>query len=308
MILVLGSGLDRVYPKVLACLAETAHPFATVDEDCPTRYSVKCDQQNGHPVFRIFGGDCDGSRQVGSIFVRHAVARTMDQEHLACVGQLQAALNRMLLFAGCSVINHPASAYSNYSKAYQVELLARSGFDVPRTLLTNVPDEARSFCEELDGNVIFKGASNMMTLAQVMTPDHLPRLEMLPYCPTIFQEYVAGVDYRVHVVGDDAFVTRIITRDEDYRRSSLISREDIASEAADLPQEVIAKCVEFTKDLGLIASGIDFKETPAGRLVALECNPYPQFTFYEGLTGQPITRAVIDYLVRHETKHATVFA
>ena len=37
---------------------------------------------------------------------------------------LQASLNRLLLATPCTVINRPSAAFSNYSKPYQLGLLA----------------------------------------------------------------------------------------------------------------------------------------------------------------------------------------
>jgi glutathione synthase/RimK-type ligase-like ATP-grasp enzyme len=174
--------------------------------------------------------------------------------------------------------------------------------------VTNNPDAARVFYEACGRHVIFKGASNVMTFAQILTPEMLPRLELLPHCPTLFQEYVAGADYRVHVIGRKTFVTRLIAEREDYRRSALADDSPVRVEPARLAAKVLARCVRFTRRLGLHASGIDFKESPRGRLVALELNPYPQFTFYEGRSGQPLIKAVIDYLTQCRTRTANVFA
>jgi glutathione synthase/RimK-type ligase-like ATP-grasp enzyme len=224
------------------------------------------------------------------------------------MGMLQTKLNHMLLSTSCPTINPPAKAYSNYSKPYQIGLLSEAGFDVPQTLVTNIPDEARRFYEECAGQVIFKGASNVMTLAQVLKSKHFTRLDLLPNSPTLFQEYIAGVDYRVHVVGERVFATRLLATNEDYRRSSLIEDKEIVVEPATLPAQLVQKCIAFTKKLGLIVSGIDFKEDQNGRLVALELNPYPQFTFYEGRSGQPITRAIVDYLVYNQSSNTNIFA
>jgi hypothetical protein len=308
MILVLGSSADQVYPRLISNLRESGHPYVVVDEDHPERYAVHWEESNGRSVFRIVGGGCDGKNQVGSIFVRHAVARTLNPQHLRQMGRLQENLNYMLLSTPCPIINPPANAYSNYSKPYQVGLLAEAGFDVPKTLVTNIPDKAHRFYEECEGQVIFKGVSNVMTLAQVLKPEHFARLDFLPNSPTVFQEYIAGVDYRVHVIGDEAFVTRLLAKNEDYRRSSLVENEEIVVEPAHLPLQIIEKCIAFTKRLGLIVSGIDFKENQNGRLVTLELNPYPQFTFYGGRSGQSITRAVVDYLIHNQITDTNVFA
>jgi glutathione synthase/RimK-type ligase-like ATP-grasp enzyme len=78
---------------------------------------------------------------------------------------------------------------------------------------------------------------------------------------------------------------------------------------AELSPAVVDRCVDFARGQGLVLSGMDFKETPGGRLVALELNPFPQFTFYERRGGQPITRAVAAYLASCEvTADTNVFA
>jgi glutathione synthase/RimK-type ligase-like ATP-grasp enzyme len=308
MILLLGAHSDTVTAALARGLRDGGNRFLMVDEDRPDGYLVSSEASGMRRAFRVRGGDCDGTSPVGSIFVRHSVPRHLDSRRLERLHALLGQLNRMLAAASCPSVNLPANAYSNYSKPYQVGLLAAAGFDVPRTLLTNVPEEARRFYDELAGQVIFKGVSNVATLAQVLTPERLERLKLLPHCPTLFQEYVAGVDYRVHVVGERAFVTRLRASNEDYRRSALAGATDLVVEPAALPAEVTARCIAFTRQLGLAISGIDFKESRDGRLVALELNPYPQFTFYEGRSGQPITRAVIDLLAHSRTDQSNVFA
>lgn len=308
MILVLGSSRDSVFPQLNRQLREDGHAFLAVDEDNPGRYAVKREGANGDSRYRVLGGDCRGLTPVTSIFVRHAVARTLDPDALQQMGHLQGQLNCMLRAARCPILNPPSSALSNYSKAYQVALLAEAGFDVPRSLVTNSPEAARRFLEECGGEVIYKGVSNVTTLAQLLRAGNLARLEFLPNSPTLFQEYVAGDDYRVHVIGGDAFVTRIVAEDVDYRRTSLLENQAIEVEAGELDPAVVGRCVVFTRCLGLAASGMDFKLQAGGRLVALELNPYPQFTFYDRRSGQPITRAVVDYLVRHQAEDTNVFA
>jgi len=304
VILYLGSSRDRVYRRFVAELERSGLPFAIVDEDEAVRYTIDF----GAGAWRISGGGCEGSRPVGSVFVRHAVARTLDPAVAGPMSRLQIALNRMLLETSCPVVNPPARAYSNYSKPFQLRLLAEAGFDVPMTLITNVPEEALRFHHELQGRVIFKGVSNMMSFAQTWKEEHFTRVGLLPNSPTQFQEFVEGVDYRVHVVGEEAFVTRLTASNEDYRRSALADQEEITAEPAALAPEVIERSIRFTQSLGLVVGGLDFKESATGRLVALELNPFPQFTFYEGRSGQPISRAIVDYLARHQVEETNLYA
>lgn len=310
MILVLGSSVDGVFPQVVEALTSGGYPFVAVDEDQPERYVVECEETTDGAIHRIVGGDCEGGRHVGAVFVRHAVLRNLDPVHSTQLGLLQAQLNRMLATARCPVVNQPANAYSNFAKPYQVSLLAAAGFDVPHSLVTNDPAAARSFVAAHPSGVVFKGVSNVMTFAQVFRPEHEERLDLLPHSPTLFQEYVAGVDYRVHVLGNDVFVTRLRSSvHEDYRRTLVDHDPPVEVGPAELPPAVVGRCVDFAGGQGLVLSGMDFKETPGGRLVALELNPFPQFTFYERRGGQPITRAVAAYLGRCEvTANTNVFA
>ena len=308
MILFIGSSADRVAPRLLKALQESSQCFAFVDEDHPFEWKVQCEQLSGSRLFRIRGGECTGLRPVGAIFVRHAVARTLDTRHLNKMGELQSNLNRMLAFSACPVVNPPANSYSNYSKPYQLGLMAKAGFDIPKTLVTNRPPEARRFYLRCGRQVIFKGVSNIMTFAQLLKPEHLTRLKLLPNSPTLFQEYIPGADYRVHVVGDKTFCTRLQATNEDYRRSALIENEEINAESAELPDSVLRRCIGFTRRLGLVVSGIDFKKSKDGRLAALELNPYPQFTFYQGRSGQRITESVVDYLIQNHVADTNVFA
>jgi len=304
VILFLGSSRDKVYPRLLAELHSSGYSFASVDEDNATQYTLGCEDGS----WCIRGGECNGTRQVHSIFVRHAVARTLDSYVVRHMSTLQAKLNKMLLETLCPVVNPPSKAFSNYSKPYQLALLAQAGFDVPKTLVTNIRDEALSFYEECGGKVIFKGVSNVMSFAQLWKEEHFVRADLLPNSPTQFQEFVSGVDYRVHVVGTGTFVTRLVATNEDYRRSALADQQEILAQPAELPKDVIERSISFTHSLGLMVSGIDFKETPNGRLVALELNPFPQFTFYEGRSGQAITRSVVQCLGAIQAAKSNVFA
>lgn len=308
MILVLGSSSDKVFPQFLHEVRKTGQPLAVVDEDQPERYAVLRDDGGAGPRFFIEGEGCRGDRPVGAIFVRHAVARTLRPDFVQRLGALQSDLNLMLGSVDCPVVNPPANGFSNYSKPYQLGLLAEAGFAIPKSVVTNVPAEAERFLDECGGRVIFKGGSNVMTFAQLLTPERTERLRHLPNSPTLFQEYVEGPDYRVHVIGEQTFVTRLTAANEDYRRSALQHGDAIEAEPATLPEPLLERCVRITAALGLVVSGIDFKGRADGELVALELNPYPQFTFYAGRSRQPITRAVVDWLILNRTRGSNVYA
>jgi hypothetical protein len=311
VILVIGSDRDKVHPALVRRLRERGVPFRVLledDDERPCRVLAEEDGAGG-ALLRVHGGECRGEDPVGVVFVRHAVARTPEPGAVARLGAVQAELNEMMAWAACPVVNPPASAYSNYAKAYQLGLLAEAGFAVPVTLLTNSPGAARDFADALPGPAIYKGSSNVVTLAQVLTPERRARLAHLPNAPAVFQEFVRGPDLRVHVIGERCFATRLEADDEDYRRAALRGGEAAVRAAPfDLPSDLARRCVEVTRALGLHISGIDFKLAGDGRAVALELNPFPQVTFYELHGRQPIMDALVEYLSDVCSATTNVFA
>jgi glutathione synthase/RimK-type ligase-like ATP-grasp enzyme len=64
----------------------------------------------------------------------------------------------------------------------------------------------------------------------------------------------------------------------------------------ELSDELAEMCVRLAEGLGLAFTGIDLKITPDNRVYCFEVNPSPAFSYYEANTGQPIARAVAEYL------------
>src|SRR5262249_46483072 len=103
MILVLGSSVDGVYPKLVATLREAGYPYVAIDEEHAQNYQVQQDRNVERPLFRIRGNGSNGQSPVGAIFVRHAMVRTLDQSKLGSMSALQLSLNQMLLTTDCPV-------------------------------------------------------------------------------------------------------------------------------------------------------------------------------------------------------------
>lgn len=309
-ILVLGSLSDPVVPRVLQALRDDGRPVAFVDEDRPADYQVRCEHTPGAaPVFRITGTDCQPDRPISAIFVRHAVGRTLDAQHLRRLGELQANLNRLLHFAECPRMNPPAAAYATYSKPNQLRRLANAGFEIPRTLVTNDVTEASKFLESCGGQVLFKAASHVMTLSQIIRPEDLERLALLSHCPTLFQEFIQGEDHRIHVIGKSVHACRISSDDEPSAAGLLAVSQAADLEPVEVDADLAQRCLDFIRDLGLSLCGIDFRRQEDGRMIALDANPFPQFTYYEDPDSQPLTRAVVRFLADDTTPtNSHVFA
>jgi hypothetical protein len=192
------------------------------------------------------------------------------------------------------VANRPGAMQSNLSKPYQAQLIAAVGFTVPETLVTNDPDEVRSF-QRAHGRVIFKSISGIRSIVAELDETHTARLEQVRLLPTQFQAHVPGDDVRVHVVGTEVFATEVRSAATDYRYAAR-SGDTASLRTVELPDTVAERCVTLTAALGLTLSGIDLRRRPDGEYVCFEANPMPAYRYYEANTGQPISGTLIRLL------------
>ena len=170
------------------------------------------------------------------------------------------------------------------------------GFATPDTLITTDADAAKAFWAE-HGTVIYKSISGVRSIVARLGETHLPRMDDLAWCPTQFQQYVPGDDYRVHVVGEEVFACRIRCAADDYRYAS---RQDlpVSIEACELPSECAERCRRLASSMDLALAGVDLRLTPDGRWFCFEVNPSPAFSYYQNTTGQPIAAAVAHLLMQ----------
>jgi glutathione synthase/RimK-type ligase-like ATP-grasp enzyme len=167
-------------------------------------------------------------------------------------------------------------------------MIIRDYFHVPATLVTNAPDAVLAFREEY-GHIIYKSVSGERSIVSSFTDGDADRLGLLAGVPVQFQEYVPGVDVRVHVVGEDVFATCVESGAIDYRYDDSGNSK---MSAITLPDEVCDVCVKLTARLGLELSGIDLRYAEDGRIICFEVNPSPAYSVYEAATGQPIAAAI----------------
>lgn len=192
------------------------------------------------------------------------------------------------------VLNRSAAQASNGSKPFQAQIIARHGFSVPTTMITNDPDEARAFVAE-HGRVVYKSISGVRSIVQAVTEDDVARLDQIRICPVQFQAWVPGVDVRAHVVGDRVFATMVTSTATDYRYAARQVNQPARLDAGELPDDVAQRCVRLAADLGLGFAGIDLR-IDGTDISCFEVNPSPGFSWYEENTGQPIAAAVADHL------------
>jgi len=190
------------------------------------------------------------------------------------------------------VVNRPSAMAANGSKPYQAAWIRSLGFQIPETLVTTDPESAREFWLE-HHDVVYKSLSGVRSVVSRLTAQHAARFEHISTCPTQFQQYVSGTDYRVHVVGEEVFACQVISEADDYRYSS----EPVGLQACDLAGELAERCQALAAEMNLPVAGIDLRRTPEGEWYCFEVNPSPGFSYFQESTGQPIAEAVARLLL-----------
>jgi glutathione synthase/RimK-type ligase-like ATP-grasp enzyme len=207
--------------------------------------------------------------------------------------RLHDALLQWIEITPVRVINRMAAMASNSSKPFQMQLIRKHGFATPETLITNDPELARQFYHQ-HGQVIYKSASGVRSIVASFKPEDFARLERIRWCPIQFQVQMMGDNLRVHVIGEQVYATKIQTGAVDYRYAGR-QGSSAELEAVELDLELARRCVRMVRSMGLAFAGIDLMLTDED-IYCFEVNPNPGFSYYENITGQPIARAVAEYL------------
>ncbi|NEA41461.1 ATP-grasp ribosomal peptide maturase [Streptomyces sp. SID11385] len=200
-------------------------------------------------------------------------------------------------------VNHPLREGAADYKPAQLALARRLGLDVPPTLVTNDPDEARAFITEHE-QVIHKTLRStpyerdgvqLAGWADPVTAEEID--DSLRSAPHLFQARVRkAADVRVLVVGRRLFAVRIDSGLLDWRRDySALTYTTI-----DLPPALAAALRAFLECCGLESGSFDLTLDAEGRYQFLELNPNGQWGWLEGATGLPLSAAFADFLTRGE--------
>jgi len=192
------------------------------------------------------------------------------------------------------VVNPTAAMAANGSKPFQAQWIRSFGFAVPETLITTDSAAALAFWKEHE-QLIYKSVSGVRSIVSCLKPADEDRLNNTAWCPTQFQAYVPGVDYRVHVVGQEIFACELKSSADDYRYASR-QGSDVAVRPVDLPADCAERCRMMSAAMGLAVAGIDLRLTPNGDWYCFEVNPSPGFSYFQFESGQPIDEAVAQLL------------
>ncbi|MCE9668866.1 RimK family alpha-L-glutamate ligase [Myxococcus stipitatus] len=206
---------------------------------------------------------------------------------------------------GVPVLNPATSIARSRDKLRALQFLARSGLDIPRTVMAHDRSNVRKLVEEVGGlPVIIKlikgtqgvGVMIAHTLSEVQTIlDTFWDLGQ----EIVLQEFVAeseGRDVRALVVGDRVVgAMRRKAKKGEFRSNIHRGGE---GQAIELPPAYTEAAVQAARIIGLEVAGVDMLEGRAGPRL-MEINSSPGFEGLEGATRRDIAGEIIDHALAY---------
>jgi glutathione synthase/RimK-type ligase-like ATP-grasp enzyme len=212
------------------------------------------------------------------IFLRNTPGESLTVDEQLARSQWMGFLRSLAIFDGAKWVNPLDTTYLAETKAYQLSLASRIGFDIPKTLIGN---DCSQF-HNIDGKTIIKSLDTVLlreaddclfTYSTINNPKELND-ENVSTVPLTIQEYVSPkTDIRVTVIGDKLVAVKITSGgsgiENDWRT---IDRDDVEYTGIELPRKIECRCFKLLEELKLNYGAIDLIECN-GDYYFIEINP-----------------------------------
>lgn len=228
-----------------------------------------------------------------------------------CINESGAALLGFLDgLAGAFWMDPYWSVASAEDKVRQLRLAQQAKLLIPKTIITNCPEKAKRFINDLEGNVIGKllrptavsmGAAEGFMYTSRIREEDIRDLNLLKFCPMVFQEYVpADGELRVVYVAGKFFCGEVVIEKNpsgqpDWRRKD----NQGFWKPGEIPPELSRRTGDFMNLMGLNFGALDFIRRPDGKYIFLEVNPCGEWGMLERDLQLPISQAIASALFEH---------
>ncbi len=220
------------------------------------------------------------------------------------------AILRQMEMQGMYSISSALAINRSRDKLRSMQLLARAGVPIPKTVFSRNSADIDNLIEKLGGTPVIIKLSrgthgNGVVLAETkktaksvlqafyLTNEHGTNI--------LLQEYIkesAGTDIRAFVVGGRVVASMKRQSLDDDFRSNL--HKGGAGSVAKLTDEERRMCIKAARSMGLNVAGVDFMRSERGPLI-LEVNASPGFGI-EKVTGRDVATPIIEYLEMNATR------
>ena len=279
----------------------------------PGNYSTKRLKEEaikrGHEVTVVKYRECYASIEQNNPTVSY---RGEDLEHFdAIIPRIASnmtrygpAIVRQLEMQGVYTVSSSIAISRSRDKLRSMQLLAKSGVGIPKTIVSRNTTDIDDLLEQLGGMpVIIKLArgthGNGVVLAEtkkaaksVLQAFYLTNDDGTNILLQEFVEESAGTDIRAFVVGSRVVASmKRQSLDDDFRSNLHKGGEGTTVKLTDEEKKVAIKAA---KAMGLNIAGVDMMRSNRGPLV-LEVNASPGFGI-EKVTGRDVAGAIIEYV------------
>lgn len=204
-------------------------------------------------------------------------------------------------------VNHPLSLSSSINRVNQLQMASGCGLKVPKTLVTNDPQQLLEFYEKTHENMIAKTLHSSeglpdgkMIFTTKITKEDLQNVNEIRYAPSMFQEYVPKkTELRITIIGSKIHAVEIHSQNSEKTMHDWRHYDDFDKTPyipVELPEATSKKLLKIMQNMGLKFGAVDMIKTPDDELVFLEINPSGRWWWIQELTGINIAKDVASFL------------
>jgi RimK family alpha-L-glutamate ligase len=208
-------------------------------------------------------------------------------------------LLRRLERSGLLIVNPPASIEHSVDKYWALAILEEHGLPVPRTAVTEDPDEALKAFFELGEDVVVKPLFGSRGVGSTRVSD--PDIALMVFKAVSFyhgvlylQEFVPHgcSDIRTLVLGDRvlASMRRVA---ENWKTNVSQGAKPVALKLDEEKEDLALKASEI---IGCKVAGVDLLEGPEGTMI-LELNSQPGWRGLQSVTAVNIADEIVEYVL-----------
>lgn len=216
------------------------------------KISLHCSNHNEVYATLSDGNNIVDTRQITSVWYRRfgdllLNAGIADYEERFVRSECSSLLHSLFGQIKCFSVNPRQSENQANVKVYQLQVAKQVGLSVPLTLITNQPDEVRSFVANHLGPVLFKpiagpavgggparltkeieqayagqfvlppaqpvdspGQMSYAVFSKILTSEYMEQIDRIAACPVVFQAYIEKhLELRITIVGEAIFAAEI---------------------------------------------------------------------------------------------------
>ncbi|MEW5356186.1 ATP-grasp ribosomal peptide maturase [Streptomyces sp. 16-176A] len=227
-------------------------------------------------------------------------------EERFAAAQARAGLGGVLSALDCRWVNHPTAMARAEYKPVQLAAARACGLTIPATLVTNQPNDVRSFALRVGGPIVCKPVASPVLVedgqlksvyTRKLKSTDLTDLRGIDTTAHLFQAWVdKAYEVRLTVVGERMFAVAIHAGSDAAHEDWRSDYGSLTYDVITVPDGVATAMRQLMLRLRLRYGAADFIVGPHGNWTFLEVNPCGQWDWIQGATGLPIAAAIADEL------------